>query len=1034
MIASLRKMIASNDSIVTQNDSIVAQNDSIVNQNDSIVTQNDSIVAQNDSIVNQNDSIVTQNDSIDVRNNSVNKDNIDQSILDTIKQHIKENAPGNDGVGNTEISLTAEEQNNLSSLFKQYPRAATAILEGNLNPDVADVAKGGFSIEGEGDLYHNGVISSSTLQELLDNNKLTDEQVNALKTFANEHFDNGKMNNELYDQLYNDVSSNTEQPIQGNENQGNENQGNENQGNENQGNENQGNENQGNENQGNENQGNENQGNENQGNENQGNENQGNENQGNENQGNENQGNENQGNENQGNENQGNDVNNGVPNFELHRRDLEDGGYEMYGSGDWSGKSSDVVFRFDGNDNLQDARYEINQGEGEKTILRGYTDEQGNPHISKTEIKGTEEVTTEETNLNRSLNEALARDTEQSANDENRFGNENQGNENQGNENQGNENQGNENQGNENQGNENQGNENQGNENQGNENQGNENQGNENQGNENQGNENQGNENQGNENQGNENQGNENQGNENQGNENKGNDDTIVTQPEMGPILASDQRGHVDYTLTENENGGYRLEYKGASKIDSDINELCTSVRPNENGEWKAFDSDDTYTSASSAIRHAQNAGTRFMCKDIIYNHLQTEAQNRPLTEVEQAFMHDHEAQMEQYGLTHNEEGKLVFTEEERANRDCDKIERSHHLFKKYLEKMQNNQGLTDIEKDFMVSHYDKMQKYGYSLDENGDLVKPERESDIQQPEQINEANGPEEIKGDGYNVKYSFENGEISVKGKVDVPSEVKDAFQVQKGEDGNWTTNDGTKYSTSSERIAQIRANNEAKDFVREDIVYNHLKEQSELSPDEQKFMQDHETKLEKLGLTHDENGDLIKMETERGDEQPIETNGYTSRLLSDNEPSEQISSENGRNIVEYQMSLDNEGKLVYAHNDFYVQPNPTIENAVMSERYVNSDGTYSALDGKITANSEQSLNKEIELYAREVTGMDMVYQHLQQESENRDLTDVEKTFMKEHEGNLKELGLTHDAEGRVTRANSGKGPIVSRDNGRD
>lgn len=101
-----------------------------------------------------------------------------------------------------EFVLNDEQKANLSSLFEQYPRAATAILEGNLNPEVSDVTKGGFSIEGEGNLYRSGVISSATLQELLDSGKLSNEQIENLSKFADANFDNGKMNAELRSELY----------------------------------------------------------------------------------------------------------------------------------------------------------------------------------------------------------------------------------------------------------------------------------------------------------------------------------------------------------------------------------------------------------------------------------------------------------------------------------------------------------------------------------------------------------------------------------------------------------------------------------------------------------------------------------------------------------------------------------------------------------------------------------------------------------------------------------------------------------------
>lgn len=100
------------------------------------------------------------------------------------------------------VVLNDEQKANLHGLFQQYPRAATIILEGNENPAVGDVTKGGFSVEGENGLYSSGVISSARLQELYDSGKLSDSQVEALVKFADAHFENGKMGEELRSELY----------------------------------------------------------------------------------------------------------------------------------------------------------------------------------------------------------------------------------------------------------------------------------------------------------------------------------------------------------------------------------------------------------------------------------------------------------------------------------------------------------------------------------------------------------------------------------------------------------------------------------------------------------------------------------------------------------------------------------------------------------------------------------------------------------------------------------------------------------------
>lgn len=94
------------------------------------------------------------------------------------------------------------QKTNLNALFEQYPRAASIILEGNDNPAVDDVTKGTFTMEGEGDLYKSGVISSAQLKEMMAEGKFTPAQLESLSRFADANFENGKMNAELSEQLY----------------------------------------------------------------------------------------------------------------------------------------------------------------------------------------------------------------------------------------------------------------------------------------------------------------------------------------------------------------------------------------------------------------------------------------------------------------------------------------------------------------------------------------------------------------------------------------------------------------------------------------------------------------------------------------------------------------------------------------------------------------------------------------------------------------------------------------------------------------
>lgn len=109
---------------------------------------------------------------------TVTDENSDQPIVEPVAQ--------------AAFQPTEVQKQNLSDLFEQYPRAATIILEGNANPSVDDVTKGSFVLEGEGNLYKRGVITSQTLQDLYDQGKLSSAQVESLVKFADTHFKDGQ--------------------------------------------------------------------------------------------------------------------------------------------------------------------------------------------------------------------------------------------------------------------------------------------------------------------------------------------------------------------------------------------------------------------------------------------------------------------------------------------------------------------------------------------------------------------------------------------------------------------------------------------------------------------------------------------------------------------------------------------------------------------------------------------------------------------------------------------------------------------------
>ena len=248
---ALRETVA-RDSTATMDSVAVQRADSIVQQNDSISLETlretvarDSTATMDSVAVQRADSIVQQNDSIslDALRETAARDSTDTLRNDTatfnfnkeFDQYQWQNqgaafaaadsavveditvpyAPGehpleqdheqlDQGVVSEEktVKLNDEQKANLESLFKMYPRAATIILEGNENPSVNDITKGGFSVEGENKLYSSGVISSAKLQELYDSGKLSTEQMQSLSKFADAHFENGQMNASLRSELY----------------------------------------------------------------------------------------------------------------------------------------------------------------------------------------------------------------------------------------------------------------------------------------------------------------------------------------------------------------------------------------------------------------------------------------------------------------------------------------------------------------------------------------------------------------------------------------------------------------------------------------------------------------------------------------------------------------------------------------------------------------------------------------------------------------------------------------------------------------
>ena len=136
-------------------------------------------------------------DDVQIPAETVTDENSDQPIVEPVAQ--------------AAFQPTEVQKQNLSDLFEQYPRAATIILEGNANPSVDDVTKGSFTLEGEGNLYKRGVITSQTLQDLYDQGKLSSAQVESLVKFADTHFKDGQPIGDDAEALRNEAAARSRQ-------------------------------------------------------------------------------------------------------------------------------------------------------------------------------------------------------------------------------------------------------------------------------------------------------------------------------------------------------------------------------------------------------------------------------------------------------------------------------------------------------------------------------------------------------------------------------------------------------------------------------------------------------------------------------------------------------------------------------------------------------------------------------------------------------------------------------------------------------
>lgn len=83
--------------------------------------------------------------------------------------------------------------------------------------------------------------------------------------------------------------------------------------------------------------------------------------------------------------------------------------------------------------------------------------------------------------------------------------------------------------------------------------------------------------------------------------------------------------------------------------------------------------------------------------------------------------------------------------------------------------------------------------------------------------------------------------------------------------------------------------------------------------------------------------------------------------------------------------------------------------------------ADGQYSAANGTIKSGNYSVVSSKTLFEAQKITQSEAIYDHLQEQSANRELTAAESRFMQDHDKRLTALGLTHDANGEIVKANA-------------
>ncbi len=898
-----------------------------------------------------------------------------------------------------EFVLNDEQKANLSSLFEQYPRAATAILEGNLNPEVSDVTKGGFSIEGEGNLYRSGVISSATLQELLDSGKLSNEQIENLSKFADANFDNGKMNAELRSELYGRETPAAETRTPGDdrgdtsapqaesgdkeepapaapvaENEGDvrayyfaedgsviyrpEHLG-----------------------------------------------------------------------DLQGlqpeeldariyqdllarqaageeldagalkfldgyaaahPENAGQEESKVPPEdtrdrqesdqqpaeteldgkiaedngFEFTRRDLEGGGYEMTGSGELNGKATDVKFVYDEDGKMLSAEYAISQGGDDKTIISGELDSRGQVRTQVTEIDGDRETTRRGGDMQDVLKEALAREISG-----------------------------------------------------------------------------------------------ETEGKETEGLEESRKialadheDDGRAEPDQTDKVRSSTFRGK--YWLEENPNGDpvvrMQMSERELLTIQADP-QLVDAFQSTITGEGHNFEAlggalhSDNYggenrdnPAASGIMIQCENLARTVALNEAVYQDMEHRLENgEQLDPMELKWREAYEQDLAKMGVA-REGGRLVYAPE--IETPSASIDRPEERVAPTATPEKGNEGTSVAEDGHKVYHLGEEEQPTEQPTEKNPVEKEEEqptsgeerkeEQDNAAPVAGDEEKGKED-EGQGYRANIGatlgserpIERSELIGEGSITMV-------------DGKYVTSNGL-FSDMDYNMLQNKITMEEAALNAEVAAYRQLSQQQAsgetLSAEQMQWRQDHEQHLAKYGLGYDENGEVAKLEDI---EKARVAEQETSRDQTVEEtPAAEVEpvKVSGKGFSgEYTLTESEKGegfKLTFS--DGNVQVDQNILNAVRPDvLHPDEDGNYTAANGTIKSANYNIANTKSLMLAQQITMHEVVYDHLQQESANRELTDPEQRFMQWHEKTLEKVGLTHDENGNVVEAEEKSAKEVRRE----